>query len=160
MTTKQNEVKTSVDTAPSVENMFEDILKQLNEQKVSVSNTINNVKKLQKEVNKNLKKKQKGGKKREPSGFTKPTKITKELAEFIGKENGVEVARTEVTKLLSEYIKNNKLQLESDKRKIIPDKKLCKLLSCKKDDDVTYFNLQRWLKPHFIATPATPAKTA
>lgn len=157
MTTKQNEVKTSVDTAPSVENMFEDILKQLNEQKVSVSNTINNVKKLQKEVNKNLKKKQKGGKKREPSGFTKPTQITKELSEFIGKENGVEVARTEVTKLLSEYIKNNKLQLESDKRKIIPDKKLCKLLSCKKDDDVTYFNLQRWLKPHFIAKPAKTA---
>ena len=154
MTTKQNEVKTSVDNAPSVENMFEDILKQLNEQKVSVSNTINNVKKLQKEVNKNLKKKQKGGKKREPSGFTKPTKITKELAEFIGKENGVEVARTEVTKLLSEYIKNNKLQMESDKRKILPDKKLCKLLSCKKDDDVTYFNLQRWLKPHFISSSA------
>ena len=154
MTTNQNEINTSVDTAPSVETMFEDVLKQLAEQKISLSTTISNVKKLQKEVTKNLKKKSKGGKKREPSGFTQPTKITPELSEFIGKENGVEVARTEVTKLLSAYIKNNNLQLESDKRKILPDKKLCKLLSCKKDDDVTYFNLQRWLKPHFISKTA------
>ena len=154
MTTNQNEINTSVDTVPSVETMFEDVLKQLAEQKISLSTTISNVKKLQKEVTKNLKKKSKGGKKREPSGFTQPTKISPELAEFIGKENGVEVARTEVTKLLSAYIKNNNLQLESDKRKILPDKKLCKLLSCKKDDDVTYFNLQRWLKPHFISSSA------
>lgn len=152
MTTIKIENNQSLDnTTPSVENMFNDILKELNEHKVILSNTINNVKKLQKEVSKEQKKKQKGGKKREPSGFTKPTQISKELANFIGKEDNVEVARTEVTKLLSEYIKNNKLQLETDRRKIIPDKKLCKLLSCKKDDDISYFNLQRWLKPHFIS---------
>lgn len=136
----------------SIEQDFNNILAELMTQKGKIVETIGKVKKLQKDVAKNLKKK--GGskdpnKKREPSGFTKPTKISKDLSDFFGKPIGTELARTEVTKLLSVYIKNNHLQLEEDKRKILPDKKLCKLLNCKKDDDVTYFNLQRWLKPHF-----------
>merc|ERR1711907_323204 len=71
-----------------VEVMFKDVLNDLNEQKTLITNTINNVKKLQKDWAKELKanKKKKGGdpsKKREPSGFAKPTKISKELCDFL-----------------------------------------------------------------------------
>ena len=60
------------------------------------------------------------------------------------------MARTEVTKYLTQYIKEHQLQFASDKRKIIPDAPLKKLLfNGQKEDEVTYFNLQKWMKPHF-----------
>ena len=34
-------------------------------------------------------------------------------------------------------------------RKINPDSKLAALLKLKKTDELTYFNLQRYMKPHF-----------
>merc|ERR1711907_286028 len=102
-----------------VEVMFKDVLSDLNEQKTLITNTINNVKKLQKdwakELKANKKKKKTGGdpsKKREPSGFAKPTKISKELCDFLNVEHGKEMARTEVTKYLTEYIRNHNLQWE------------------------------------------------
>lgn len=155
------EVQTTEETP--IETLFKDVLTDLTEQKNLVSNAINNVKQLQKtylkeqKSNKKKKKTRDPSKKREPSGFAKPTKISKELCDFLSKPNGTEMARTEVTKYLTEYIKNNNLQWEQDKRKIVPDKKLSKLLDCKKDDDVTYFNLQKWMKPHFSKAVSTPA---
>lgn len=138
------------------EQLFKEILTDLNAQKVQINAMINNVKKLQKEFNKELKstKKKKTNKdpskKREPSGFAKPTKISKELCDFLGKQYGTEMARTEVTKYLTQYIKEHQLQFASDKRKIIPDAPLKKLLfNGQKEDEVTYFNLQKWMKPHF-----------
>merc|ERR1712188_349911 len=105
--------------------------------------------KEQKLSNKKKKKQGVNGKKREPSGFAKPTQISKDLCDFLGKSYGTEMARTEVTKYLTEYIRTNNLQFPKDKRKIIPDKKLQKLLGSSKEDEVTYFNLQKWMKPHF-----------
>lgn len=135
--------------------MFKSILADLQTQKSAITLMIANVKKLQKDYAKELKmhqKKKKGtGKKREPSGFAKPTKLSKELCAFLGKSEGTEMARTEVTKYLTEYIKNQNLQYEKDKRTILPDAKLKKLLFKDKKDEgkVTYFNLQKWMKPHF-----------
>ena len=59
------------------------------------------------------------------------------------------MARTEVTKHLTQYIKNNDLQDASNRRKILPDKKLGQLLNVGADDEVTYFNLQKYMKVHF-----------
>lgn len=152
--TPQQKVSSN-DVETPIETHFKDVLNDLTEQKNLITNAINNVKQLQKtyaKEQKNNKKKKKTkdpSKKREPSGFAKPTKISKELCDFLSKPNGTEMARTEVTKYLTEYIKTHNLQWEQDKRKIVPDKKLSKLLDCKKDDDVTYFNLQKWMKPHF-----------
>ena len=87
-------------------------------------------------------------KKRAPSGFAKPTQISEELCKFLGKKKGTEMARTEVTKHLTTYIKDNKLQDESNKRKILPDKALAKLLGVTAKDEVTYFNLQKYMKIH------------
>ena len=86
------------------------------------------------------------------SGFATPTKISNELCSFMGVQSGTEVARTEVTKYLSKYIKENSLQDTQNRRVIVPDKKLGKLLGVTKSDSVTYFNLQKYMKPHFTSS--------
>ena len=86
---------------------------------------------------------------RTPSGFVTPTKISEELADFLGKERGTEMARTEVTREINAYIREHKLQDKENGRKIIADKKLTGLLKLKKGDELTYFNLQRYMSPHF-----------
>ena len=94
------------------------------------------------------KRKRKAGN-RAPSGFVKPTKISDELASFLGKEKGTEMARTEVTRDINKYIRTNNLQDKDNGRKINPDSKLSALLKIKKNEELTYFNLQRYMSPHF-----------
>lgn len=94
---------------------------------------------------------------RKPSGFTKPTPITTELANFLGKPAGTEMARTDVTKEINAYIRAHNLQDAENGRKINPDKKLATLLTIKKDDVLTYFNLQKFMSRHFIKATAVSA---
>ena len=118
---------------------------------------------LDKVVNREMKVLQKNSKKRkansnrQPSGFVKPTLISKDLAKFLGKENGVEMARTEVSKEINQYIRANSLQDKDNGRIILADAKLKKLLNLNDSDELTYFNLQRYMKHHFIKTDATAA---
>ena len=86
---------------------------------------------------------------RKPSGFVKPTVISDELAQFLGKEIGTEMARTEVSKDINTYIRSHSLQDKANGRIIHPDAKLTKLLNVAKGDELTYFNLQRYMKHHF-----------
>jgi chromatin remodeling complex protein RSC6 len=103
---------------------------------------------------------------RAPSGFVKPTLISNELAAFLGKPEGSVLARTEVTREVNAYIRSQKLQDKDNGRKINPDAKLLKLLKLKKGDELTYFNLQKYMAAHFAkSTPAvagasTPAAGA
>jgi chromatin remodeling complex protein RSC6 len=95
---------------------------------------------------------------RKPSGFVKPTGISDELANFLGKTIGTEMARTEVSKEINTYIRSHSLQDKKNGRIIHPDAKLTKLLNVAKGDELTYFNLQRYMKHHFQkATPAVAA---
>ena len=94
------------------------------------------------------KRKRKAGN-RAPSGFVKPTKISDELASFLGKDKGSEMARTDVTREINTYIRAHKLQDKDNGRKINPDSKLATLLKLKKTDELTYFNLQKYMSPHF-----------
>ena len=94
------------------------------------------------------KRKRKAGN-RAPSGFVKPTKISDELASFLGKDKGAEMARTDVTREINTYIRAHKLQDSTNGRKINPDKKLAALLKLKTTDELTYFNLQKYMSPHF-----------
>jgi len=91
---------------------------------------------------------------RPPSGFTKPAPISDELAKFLGKSAGIEMSRTEVSKEINAYIISNNLKNEENGRIIHPDNKLTVLLNVKDGEQLTYFNLQRYIKHHF------PKKTA
>jgi len=128
---------------------------------------------LEKRASRELKVANKAGKKnkriksnRQPSGFVKPTQISTELATFLGKAKGVEMARTEVTKEINAYIRAHSLQDPKNGRRIIADKSLSTLLKLSGDDELTYFNLQRFMSPHFAKAgaaatePAAQAKVA
>jgi chromatin remodeling complex protein RSC6 len=94
---------------------------------------------------------------RQPSGFVKPSVISEELIKFLGKEAGTMMSRVEVSKEINNYITANQLKDKVSGRQINPDAKLAKLLKVGKDEVLTYFNLQKYLKIHFIkaVVPAT-----
>ena len=87
---------------------------------------------------------------RAPSGFVKPAKITTELADFLGVAHGTEMARTDVTREITKYVRSHKLQDKDNGRKINPDAKLRKLLKVSEKEEVTYFNLQKFMSQHFL----------
>jgi chromatin remodeling complex protein RSC6 len=128
------------------------------QQLISLFSTVkNDFKTLEKAVSREMKnaqklssKKRRNNGNRKPSGFIKPTRISDELAAFLGKTVGTEMARTEVSKEINAYIQTHSLQDKSNGRKINPDAKLTQLLKISKDDELTYFNLQKFMKHHFV----------
>jgi len=139
-----------------LDNEFKNLLNTLGSLKSQITITLNQVRVLEKNVNKKIrvlerkinKNKNKGS--RQPSGFALPTKISKELCEFMNEPHGVSMARTEVTQYIIQYIKKKNLQDKSNGRKIKPDNALKTLLNIKKSDDLTYFNLQKYMNQHFV----------
>ena len=97
---------------------------------------------------------------RSPSGFVKPTLISKELADFLGKTEGTEMARTEVTREINAYIRANQLQDKTNGRRINADSKLSSLLKLASGEELTYFNLQRYMSPHFAKSSTAAVATA
>lgn len=115
-----------------------------------------------KNTQKVLAKKNKKAEKRPPSGFVRPCLISDEMAGFLELEVGTMIARTTVSKMINLYIRNNNLQDKTHGRNINPDEKLSKLLNVQTDseDKLTYFNLQRYMKHHFIKAVVVPTPDA
>ena len=138
---------------------------KINQLSSLVSSLKSEFKALEKSVSKELKAAEKASMKRKrasgnraPSGFIKPTLITDELAAFLGHEKGSKLSRTAVSKEINNYIRVNNLQDGENGRQINADTKLSKLLRlAKSDDQLTYFNLQKFLKHHFIKEVAQVA---
>jgi chromatin remodeling complex protein RSC6 len=140
---------------------FETIHNSLSLFKMQLSTLQQQVKTIEKNVNKELKTIKKTSKtnipkiKKAPSGFAKPSKVTKELCDFMDRPEGSEIARTEVTKALVNYIKTNNLQEQTNdcKNKIIPDDKLKNLLGLNMEEtnELTFFNIQKYMNKHFIS---------
>jgi len=84
-----------------------------------------------------------------PSGFDKPTLISPELAHFLGVSSDALVSRSEVTRKLNAYIKLHGLQDPNNGRVIVPDSKLKRLLQVPPEIQLSYFNLQRYMKVLF-----------
>ena len=148
---------------------------------VDARGVLSSYKALHKRVSKRLKvlnKKPRGGKRKggnqktNPSGFNKPTKITDALAKFLSVEKGTCLPRTDVTRRINAYIKEHNLQgmTRTDKNGIdkndnryinttLPksDKRYKAATTLKKllvpTTDLSYFNLQTFLSPHFIKEP-------
>jgi hypothetical protein len=151
----------SLNSLNSILEQFNNINDSLTLFKMQISTLQQKVRCVEKNVRKefkNMKKDKLNNKpkiKRAPSGFAKPTKVTKELCDFMEKPEGSEIARTEVTKALVNYIKTNNLleQSENSNNKIVPDEKLKILLGIKEDelDTLNYFNIQKYMNKHFFS---------
>jgi chromatin remodeling complex protein RSC6 len=156
--------KPAAPEVPSLGDQFTQLLSQLQSLRSQLTSVTSQVRALQKRSDRELKAAQKSSRKsrksgnRAPSGFVKPTKISVELATFLGKPKGSEMARTEVTREINTYIRAHKLQDPANGRRILADAKLRKLLKLKKDDELTYFNLQRYMSPHFAKATKTVVK--
>tara|TARA_A100001015_G_scaffold291268_1_gene365221 strand:+ start:550 stop:1260 length:711 start_codon:yes stop_codon:yes gene_type:complete len=159
---------------------YKDLMVKIDEMAKQLKGLANYVKDLRKEnlqlVKELAKQEKKKAKKAEdrakkgPSGFARPTDITPELAKFLGIPADEKIARTDVTKKITGYVKEHNLQQADNKRVILLKgkygKALAKVLSPVVDPvtgdavDLTFFNLQRYLKHHFpkTATSAAPAK--
>jgi len=147
-------VTESVDTP--ITELCTDLIAKIQLLSVALTSIKNDFRTLEKKYNRELKAAQKQSSKRKrkagnraPSGFVKPTKISDELAVFLEKPSGTEMARTEVTRDINKYIRTNSLQDKTNGRKINPDQKLALLLKLSKTDELTYFNLQKYMSPHF-----------
>jgi len=154
-------VAPAASTEPTLHDQFTGLLAQLTALRSQLTSVTSHVRTLAKKTERELKAAHKAGKKnkrkgnRAPSGFVKPTKISSELANFLGKAKGTEMARTSVTREINSYIREHKLQDPKNGRRILADTKLRKLLKLKKDDELTYFNLQRYMSPHFAKAVKT-----
>lgn len=148
--TTEEEVSNPVSVYVNKLNNYVDRISAMNKElkeMVSIGKTLekdfNNIVKV-------LSKKNKKTSDRPKSGFAMPSLLSNELYEFMKIPHGELVHRTDVTRRLNEYIKSNELRREDNKRFIIPDATLQKILRSKNDDEVTYFNLQHYLKHHYV----------
>ena len=148
--------KEQTDTPYTTE--FSEVITELDNALNIIRQLKSRVQKLEKQVHRDHKataKKLRGKRRRpvdpnaQPSGFAKPGPVSDELRKFLGLGKEDLIARTAVTKRINDYCKLHKLQNEADKRKINPDASLRKLLKMSKSDDLTFFNLQTYMKVHF-----------
>ena len=167
-TTTVETTATEVSLLDQIESDFASLNERLGQFKAMYASITTDLRKLQKNMARHVRENSRRRKrkapagdrpKRAPSGFAKPALISKELCSFLGQPEGTEMARTEVTKHLTSYIKEHNLQDSENKRKIVPDAKLKKLLNLTASDEVTYFNLQKYMKVHF-PKPASATASA
>jgi chromatin remodeling complex protein RSC6 len=154
--------------ATSLDDDLKVVLGRLTGLREVVSTMITEVKKLEKRVHREIKDARKrrrrvkaegeeGAKPRGPSIFEIPTKVTDELCVFLGKPKGTLISRSNVTREINNYVKEKNLKNKHD---IKPDASLKKLLRLTDADNLTYFNLQRYLNTHYIKEPKVVAATA
>lgn len=151
----------------SLHDLFSNLNKAFQELNSHVSLLKNEFRQVEKQVTREMKvldkinaRRNKNKGTRAPSGFVKPTKISNDLAVFLGKEPGSMMARTDVTKQITAYIRANDLQDKTNGRLILADEKLKKLLNYDEKtvtdpkQQLSYFNLQRFLSVHFEKSTA------
>ena len=147
--------KTGGDPGEDLVERFDLLLKKMDEDRQRLKENINEVRDMRKqfrrkmrEMNKKKRRDHKGGNaNKAPSGFAQPCKISDELCDFLGEEHGTLVPRTHVTKEIINHVKSKDLQDPSNRKRIIPDEALRRLVG--DVDDLTFFNLQVHLNPHF-----------
>ena len=108
------------------------------------------LKKLQKTLKKLAKENEDPDKPKKLSGFAKPMRLSNELTTFLGVDSETMMARTDVTKEINKYVKANNLQNPNNKREIILDAKLKTIINAPAEEQVTFFNLQKFMSLHYI----------
>jgi SWIB/MDM2 domain len=151
-----------VPVEPVTDNVLSTIIDKVNLLAANIKDIQANLKVLSKEYDKQQKIIEKAQKKRQnaknsPSGFAKPNKISDELCDFIGVPHGTEKSRTDITRFINAYVKEHNLNKPENKRFILPDTKLKKILNVGDSEEINYFILQKLISHHF---PASASKTA
>ena len=95
-----------------------------------------------------------------PSGFAKPNTISTELCDFIGVPHGTQKSRTDITRFINAYVKEHDLNDPKNRRFIVPDAKLKKILNVKDGEEVNFFILQRLISHHFPPSASKLLKAA
>ena len=149
-------MKQHIEPVTDLESQFSSILSNIGSLKTQLTSIQQEIRQLEKGISKQMKylkkenQKHKEKQSKPPSGFAKPTKVSKELCSFLNKEEGTQMARTDVAKALTKYIQTNNLQFSENKQIILPDEKLKTLLGVTTDDKITFFNIQKYMNKHFI----------
>ena len=153
----------------SLEEDLKSTLARVSAVRDSMTELLGAVKRLEKRVHRDLKDARKrrrrakpeegaeGAKPRAPSIFERPVKVTDELCTFLGQPNGTLMSRSQVTKAVNVYVNEHKLKNKHD---IKPDAPLKKLLQLPEGQELTCFNLQRFLNRHYVKAPVAAVATA
>lgn len=135
---------------------YSTVLDNLLQLEKMIKSTIPMIKKLQKKHDKDVKMAEKSKKTKRvrdpnapPSGFARPGPVSKELSSFLGLNKDELIARTQVAKKISEYIKEHNLKNPDNKKEIIIDKKLAQLFKLPDKTKIEYFKIQGHLSSHF-----------
>jgi len=163
---------TVAETAPAVVEdvnvvgQFNSLVEKVNTLRATLGAVFSDMKKLEKQIPRELKRAQKGRRRRaapvegaeaapkKDSVFTKPTPISDALCKFLGVAKGTQLSRSEVTTRVCAYAREHKLM---EKQIIKADASLRNLLALTEKDELKILNLQRYLKPHYIKPAATAA---
>ena len=135
---------------------FSSLLNTLSQFKTQITAMATQIKSIEKNVKKEIKQNKKEINKRQtkgsrkPSGFAAASPISDGLCDFMGKNTGTSIARTEVTKFICSYIKDKSLTDKENNKIIKPYEKLQTLLDTELDTVITYFNIQRFMNKHFL----------
>jgi chromatin remodeling complex protein RSC6 len=164
-TTGAAQVPVVVPTEPVTDNVLSNIIDKVNSLSAYIKDIQTSLKVLSKEYDRQQKIIEKAQKKRQnaknsPSGFAKPNKISDELCDFIGVPHGTEKSRTDITRFINAYVKEHNLNKPENKRFILPDAKLKKILNVGDSDEINYFILQKLISHHFPASASKTAATA
>jgi chromatin remodeling complex protein RSC6 len=148
---------------------FNLLVEQVNTLRSTLGSVFSNMKKLEKQIPRELKRASKGRRRgavklaegevaapKKETVFTKPTAISDALCTFLGVPKGTLLSRSEVTTRVCRYAKEKALMV---KQVIKADAPLRKLLALTEADELKILNLQRYLKPHYIK-PAVATTTA
>ena len=136
---------------------FKAVVTALDDAMTTIKGLKSRLQKLEKQVHRDHRaniKKIRGKKRRvadpnNPSGFNKPGPVSNELRKFLSLKKDELISRTDVTKSIHTYCKDKGLQDNKDKRILKPDASLRKLLKMGKTDELTFFNLQKYMKVHY-----------
>jgi len=153
------------DEAVNVVANFTAIVEQVNTLRTSFATVFAAMKKLEKQLPREMKRAGKGrrrankvddGTPKKETVFTRPTAISDALCTFLGLPKGSLISRSEVTTRVCRYAREHTLM---DKQVIKADATLRKLLALKESDELKILNLQRYLKPHYLTAAAAPTST-
>ena len=153
------------EVSPVKDNAVSVIIEKVNNLFANFKEVQNLLKVLSKDYEKQQKIIEKAQKKRQnaknsPSGFAKPNKISDELCDFIGVPHGTEKSRTDITRFINSYVKEHNLNKPENKRFILPDEKLKKILNVGDKEDINYFILQKLISHHFPPSASKQAQVA